>query len=75
MNEITNIYKTLSIHTRQRARKDIPKMLRLLSIYEYDTLQVKIAILLLMELLLKDHADAFVSELHSLFPKLQVVTE
>ena len=50
----------------------MPKMLRLLNINEYDLLPVNMAVLTLMERLLKDHAEAFVSELHNLFPKLQV---
>ena len=72
LNEICEVYVTLSVQARQLARNDIPKMLRLFNAVEFKGFEVSIAILNLMEELLKDHAEAFVSELHSLYSKLQV---
>ena len=70
--EITEIYRKLAPIERHEAGKDLPKMLRILNMNSYNTVPVNAAILTLMELLLNDHADVFVSELHSMFSRLQL---
>ena len=71
MSEITEIYGSLSPNGRKEARKDLPKMLRILNMNDYNSVPVNIAVLTLMELLLRDHTEVFVSEMHGMFPKLQ----
>lgn len=51
VTEITEIYRTLSPSARQKARKDLPKMLRILNMNDYNSIPVNIAVLTLMEVI------------------------
>jgi hypothetical protein len=66
------VYVSLSVQARQKSRNDVPKLLRLLQMNEFTSPNILSSILSFMSMLLRDHAEAFVSELHSLFPKIQV---
>lgn len=73
MEEIVEIYSSLTPQMKSRAKNDTPKAVRqILNNMACEALPVIINGLKLMIVLAEDHAEGFLPEIHALFPKLLV---